>query len=387
MQVNGKQGQFGAVAAILVSMRCGGGGVSYDSRTVEAVWKTITNSRQKPANAFASLITHLSQSRSAVTPPAGSTSPGEPLLQNDRWLISQVGIGLMQECERKQDWQNAFVVLHHLHRFGIHYVTLSHPTLTLPALRPTPTPCGVALMAIKICLMVDQTTGALEVLKGCNWIRASSAEELVRRTELLMTLTEHCLNSKMYPNAWECLEAIDSSAIQKRFIYGVTNLHNKLLQSLLGLQQSDFALQIYRTMSSAKLQCLPSIFSTLLHGLCNSEQKEVAKQLCQTAIEKGFYGPVAKGNLFHMSLPMGLSRVEIHLLLESHLQRIALELDKGKLQTLTVHFTAGDITILVSVHIAKLSILTLFLPSFPSSALPAIFPASPLLHHPPQVLD
>ena len=340
--MNGKQGQFGAVAAILVSMQCGGG-ASYDSRTVEAVWNTVTNSRQKPANAFASLVTHLSQSRAAVTPPAGGASPpGEPLMQNDRWLISQVGIGLMRECERNRDWQNAFVVLHHLHRFGIHYVALSHPPATLPALRPPLTPCAVALMAVKICLKVDQTSGALEVLKGCNWVCASSAEELVQRTELLLTLTEHCLSSKIYRNAWECLEAIDGSAIQKSFVYAVTNLHNKLLQSLLAQQQSDFALQIYQTMSSVKLQCLPSIFSALLDGLCIDGRTEMAKQLCTSAIEKAFYGPLVKGSLFDIALPMGLSRVETHLLLESHLQRIARELGRGELRTLTVHFAAGN---------------------------------------------
>ena len=340
--MNGRQGQFGAVAAILVSMQCGGG-VSYDDRTVEAVWKTVTNSKQKPANAFASLVTHLSQSRAAGTPPAGSTSPpGEPLMQNDRWLVSQVGIGLMRECERNRDWQNAFVVLHHLHRFGIHYVTLSHPTATLPVLRPPLTPCGVALMAVKICLVVEQSTGALEVLKGCNWICASSAEELVQRTELLLRLTEHCLNSQMYQSAWECLKAIDGSAIQKSFVYAVTNVHNKLLQSLLTQQQSDFALRIYQTMSSAKLQCLPSIFTALLDALYSNGLTEIAKQLCKSAIGKDFYGPLAKGNLFDMSLPMGLSRVETHLLLESHLQRIARELGRGELRTLTVHFTAGN---------------------------------------------
>ena len=67
--------------------------------------------------------------------------------------------------------------------------------------------------------MAGKTSGALEVLKGCSWISASSAEELVQRTELLLTLTEHCLSSQMYQNAWECLEAIDGSAIQKRFVY------------------------------------------------------------------------------------------------------------------------------------------------------------------------
>lgn len=266
---------------------------------------------------------------------------GTALTSSDRWLISQLGIILMRECERNQQWQSGFVILHHLHRFGIHYVNLSQPTSGLPSLDPPPTPCGVALTATKICLMVEQTTGALEVLKGCQWVKASNPEELQQRTEMLVTLTERCLDLRMFQEAWKCLEAIDGSAIQKKFINAVNNLHNKLLQNILSLRQTDFALSIYQTMKSVKLQCLPSVFSSLLQNLCEKGQGNFAKELCKIAIAENSYSPLSSGDIFKVTLSMGLVSVEIHALLENHLQKIVRELEGRQLLPLTVHFASG----------------------------------------------
>ena len=316
-------------------------GANYDSRTIYAVWKAINNSKQKPPNAFESLITYLGSSHSNLL-----NKPSETVLDpNDRWLVSQIGIALIKSCAEAKQWQSGFVILHHLHRFGIHYVSFSQPSSGLPPLTPHPSPCSVALTAVKICLMVDQIPGALEVFKGCKWVRASNLEELQQRTQLLVDLAQKSLEYKMFQEAWKFLEAIDSGSILKSFVTAVTNLHNKLLQSVLVLKQTDFALGIFQTMKALKLQCLPSIFSMLLQNLCNKSQSDVASRLCKDAIAENYYSPSVQGDLFEVVLPPGLVEVEVHLLLEDHLRRIVKDLDGREMRPLVVHFSAGTFSI------------------------------------------
>ena len=311
---------------------------NYDSRTVYAVWKAINNSKQKPPNAFESFITYLGSSHSNSL-----NKPSETVLDpNDRWLVSQIGIALIKSCAEAKQWQSGFVILHHLHRFGIHYVSFSQPSSGLPPLNPHPSPCSVALTAVKICLMVDQIPGALEVFKGCKWVRASNLEELQQRTQLLVDLAWKSLEYKMFQEAWKFLEAIDSCSIIKPFVTMVTNLHNKLLQSVLVLKQTDFALSIFQTMKSLKLQCLSSIFSMLLQNLCNKSQSDVARRLCKGAIAENYYTcPLVQGDLFEVALPPGLVEVEVHLLLEDHLRRVVKDLEGREMRPLIVHFSAG----------------------------------------------
>ena len=269
---------------------------------------------------------------------------GAALTPNDRWLVSQIGIALLKLSEVNQQWQSGFVVLHHLHRFGIHYVNLLEPTSDLPPLQlHTLSPCSVALTAVRICLMVQQIAGALEVLKGCRWVKASNSEELKERTELLVSLTEQCLQGRMYQEAWRCLEAIDSSAVQRNFTQVIANLHNKLLQGILTLKQTDLALSVFSEMHRLRLPCLPSIFSTLLDNLCETSRTDQARDLCRTAIKEKMYSPLAMSDMFQVILPMHVVRVEAHLLLESHLRRIGnvMMTSKQWLQPLTIHFAAG----------------------------------------------
>lgn len=271
--MNGSQGQFGAVASILVSMPSSHS--HYDNQTVYAVWKAISNSKLRSANAFSSFLSSLNQSRvSMVKSPSSPTPTCSSLFSSDRWLVSQIGIALLKTCEQNQDWQSGFVILHHLHRFGIHYVKLSQPNSNLPPCSHASslTPCQVALMAVNVCLHIDQVSGALEVFQGCEWIRAANSEELNIRTRMLLEIAEKCFQKKMNQEGWKCLQAIDSGTIMKQFIHAVSNLHNKLLQALLSTKDTSIALRVYHTMRGKQLQCLPSYFSVLLQNLHNSGQ-------------------------------------------------------------------------------------------------------------------
>ena len=235
------------------------------------MWRAISKSQQKPPNAFSSLLDHLSRS----PPHPGGTSDAA-LSPRDRWLASQLGIALMKTYADTQHWQSGFVVLHHLHRFGVHYISHSHPPACLPLLEPPPsTPCGLAAMAVTTCLMVNQTPGAVEVLKGCHWISKHKPEELKERTQLLLQVTESCLETGLLKDCWKCLEEIHSSAPSiSKFFTKIASVHNNLLDTALREKEIEFALSIYRAMEAAGLPCLPGIFSTLL------QQQQTARELC-----------------------------------------------------------------------------------------------------------
>lgn len=248
---------------------------------VLSIWETVTNNcKLRKANAFSIFLSHLSQCRQSAlhdgdsahatgTPPLGSS-----LLHSDRWLVAQLGIALLRLCERNKEWQSGYVILHHLHRFGIHYVRLSQPPSPLPPLLPTaPSPCSVALTAVNLCLHLEREThSALEVMRGCEWVEASDGVERDSRTEMLATLTQRCLDSKMLEDAWQCLNAIEQGEVAAKFVHPVTNLHNKLLQSVLNTQNHQYSVFVFKSMCKAGLQCLPSVFSGLLQLLCDSEQ-------------------------------------------------------------------------------------------------------------------
>lgn len=300
-------GQFRAMASILVDIDTAAA-AQHSDLLVLSIWEAITNCKVRVANALHAFLSHLHQCRQSslrdndptCTPVTASPNS---FLPTDRWLAAQLGIGLMRMCERKREWQSGFVILHHLHEFSIHYVKMSQPPSCLPPLLPTPpTPCSVALTAVNLCLHVEREThSALEVMRGCEWVQASNEAERNHRTEMLATLTQHCLNSKMLEDAWKCLNAIEAAGISKKFVHPVTNLHNKLLQGVLDTQNQDYAMFVFRAMRTAELQCLPSVFSGLLQLLCDSKQVWVWV-LCRIFWWGGGW------NLISRSTPQGVGR-------------------------------------------------------------------------------
>ena len=315
VQVNGKQGQFGAVASILSTIE-GSSGV-YDSETLHTLWRVINEPQHKPANAFSSLLEHLSRN-------SGGT-PDVAFSPRDRWLASQLGMALVKMYADTQHWQNGFVILHHLHRFGVHYISHCLRPAALPLSQPLPSSlCSLAAMAVTTCLKVGQISGALEVLKGCQWLHQCSPEEAKERTRLLVTVAEGCLEGNLFKECWKCLQEVCSLKIPSSFFGKVASVYNTLLDGVLK-KDVTFALTIYRELVSYGLPCLPSVCSALIQVLCDEKQASVAIELCKAAMSKQFYPPMARGDLFCVTLPPGVCRLEMQLLLEEHLHCIGRE--------------------------------------------------------------
>lgn len=280
LQFNGKLGQFRAVASILMDINPS---VLHSDRLVLSIWEAITsNSKIRKPNAFSMFLTHLHQCRSSAVATDAAPPLGSCLLSSDRWVVSQLGVALLKLCERNKEWQSGYVVLHNLHRFGIHYVKLSQPFSSLPPLLPhPPTPCSVALSAVNVCLHVDkETNSALEVMRGCEWVVPTNEAERDYRTEVLATLAQRCLDEERLDDAWQCLEAVERTEVANRFLHHVTNLHNKLLQGLLNNGNVQSAVLVFRAMQSVGLQSLPSVFSGLLQLLCSLDQVGVWLECC-----------------------------------------------------------------------------------------------------------
>ena len=71
-------------------------------------------------------------------------------------------------------------------------------------------------------------------------------------------------------------------------------------------------------------------------------QESVARALCQSAIKSNCYCDLSKESLFRVALPVGLVRMELHLLLEDHLRKIADGVAANRLQPLVVQFSSGE---------------------------------------------
>ncbi len=265
------------MASIVVNMEASAS-QQYSNDLVLSIWKAITGCSLRKANTFSSFLTHLNQCRyyaasSRQLLPQGQATP-PCLLSSDQWVVSQLGIALMKVCEGSKEWNSGYVVLHHLHRLGVHYVKLSHPPSLLPPLFPcSPSPCAVAITAVNLCLHLEKEThSAVEVMKGCDWVGACSETERDSRTEMLATLTQRCLDEEMLEDAWLCLEAISKEEMARKFAHPVTNLHNKVLQGILESRNHQLALTVFESMKKTDIQCLPSVFSTLLQTLCDTDQ-------------------------------------------------------------------------------------------------------------------
>ncbi len=70
-------------------------------------------------------------------------------------------------------------------------------------------------------------------------------------------------------------------------------------------------------------------------------QVKLAKDLCKAAISENAYCPLVHNDLFKVVLTPGLGGVELHLLMEEHLRRLADEVNVDSMQPLSIQFCPG----------------------------------------------
>lgn len=68
----------------------------------------------------------------------------------------------------------------------------------------------------------------------------------------------------------------------------------------------------------------------------------MARELCEEAIAGSRYAPLVKRDLFDITLPLGLMRLEMQLLLEDALRKVAAEVGSGCTKDLIIHLSAGQ---------------------------------------------
>jgi hypothetical protein len=333
LESNGRQGQFGAAVSILRNLRDTSSS-AYSNTVVHAVWSAVTNSDQKPPNAFSSLLEHL------AGPPSSSKS-SDSLPPCDSWLASQLGIALLKMYVEAEHWQSGFVILHHLHRHKIDYFSHRTPFAPLPPLKPLqPSVLGLARMAVNTCLRVDSPDFAVRVMKGCQWARDCGPSERQAREQLVVTVAQRCLNSALYEDCYSCLQALDGVSTKNKRFTSVAQLYNRLLASALGRSKADVDLgtRVYQTMNASNFPCLPSNLSLLIAKLCDLLQFSTARDLCEQAIDQNFYSPITHGEPFSVFLPPSIHHVEVCSLLKRHFHRLSGELEGKLLQPLAITF-------------------------------------------------
>ena len=309
---------------------------TYSAEIVQTVWRAITESEQKPANAFSLLLEQFKHNQTPTEDCA--------LCPCDHWLVTQLGIALLFMYADTEHWQSGFVVLHHLHRYKIRYIANCEPIASLPPLKPPlPSPYGVVRTAITMCLKVDNVAVAVDVLHECEWMSSCSPEEREGRARLLVTVAERCLDTTMYKDCCKCLKELNRVSTQHKQFAPILKLYNRLLGKVLKANNVDIELsvQIYNSMNSANFSCVPQNFSLLLEKLHDSLQSSTARDLCKQAVDDNFYSPLTHGDLFSVHLPPSIHCVEVSTLMKQHLYRMSLELEGKLLQPLTINFDKG----------------------------------------------
>lgn len=67
----------------------------------------------------------------------------------------------------------------------------------------------------------------------------------------------------------------------------------------------------------------------------------LAREICMNAITDNCYALLVKNDLFDVTLPLGLIRLELLLLLEDYLKKVTEEVRGGSTKDLTIHLSAG----------------------------------------------
>jgi len=277
-QTNGRLGQFRAVTSILVDLESTTSW--YDDHLVSCLWDILTSTALRPSAAFSSFLNHLDKSRLSLSHGGTSAglsrcSPGSCLLSSDRWLASQLGIGLIRLGKQKKNWQMSYSIIQTLRRFNIPFAKLSQPPSNLPLLvNSPPTPVGVTISAAGLCLCVENGAAtALEILggSGADCVEAT-LEEACHRAELVLSAAQRGMVSELLLEVMSCLEKAVDGKFPPKFLPQVTDLLNKLLSTVLEKRDVDLALRVYESIKSLHLQCRPRTVSLLLKCLCEDSQ-------------------------------------------------------------------------------------------------------------------
>ena len=73
-------------------------------------------------------------------------------------------------------------------------------------------------------------------------------------------------------------------------------------------------------------------------------QLSLAKELCESAISDSCYAPLTRGNLFEIMFPLGVTKLELQLLLEDHLKKLTLDITKERMRNLVIHLSPSKLS-------------------------------------------
>ena len=352
MQRNARQGQFGAVASVLVTLT--ERHMLYSTYILDEVFKGLTLPGVDTALAFWNIVRsfQLSLKECPLAAP------------HDRWLLSQLGAALLLHCEHYCTWEKGFQILYCLHVHGIWYINIPRPVAKLQSYPTHVSDCSIALAAVDICLKTNNPGAAIQVLNSCGWVKATNTRDASRRMEFMMKLMEHCIRNGQLHDAQKCLtELLDSRESSEHTLQAVNCLGNRLIRLMLRTSQEDSAVEVCNVLQTCKVLVPSETFSNLLSCLVSKGKCDTAKELCKNAIKKGHYGELAvNGDASTIRLPAGLTQLEIYYLLENHIHSIATESHNVTNENLKILFVPGKYLLLCIVAtIIRTDILVILL--------------------------
>ena len=165
--------------------------------------------------------------------------------------------------------------------------------------------------------------GALEVLKGCNFVKAENVTDGDHYAQFLLKMTQQFQTSSRLPEALQCIKTAMQQPLSSKLRPTVVNTAGFVLTSLVKSNQVDKAAEIWQDLlrtsgqsglSPTELFC--NCCSHLVTALCKKGQNVKAVSLVNQSITAGWY-PLPDTSSYRklVTLASGLAPLEISLLL------------------------------------------------------------------------
>ena len=260
---------------------------------------------------------------------------GSPLIvlqDADQEYLGRLAVQLIFHCVEKDDFVEAYQILHLLHALQINYYYFDE---SFDENQPNRTQCEITMTAVKVCLRLNerQLNGALEVLRGANYGLPTttgeilSSDDVVLRRSVLMELTKDLLLTGEFEDAYEVLERLDpeddtSAASSQEF--------NSFLLRWSAEDNVENATILFEFITSKELKYDPKAFSEYLNCMARNKQFDRARELFKTGAQIEIYPPQEMTDPYMFELPCSLTRFEMLFMLEEHLKKIRRTVFEGK---------------------------------------------------------
>ena len=301
-------------------------GVTIEQDVIMYICAAFTSNGAKDSSViFNQFLSKLQDCLKQIQPSAGVATPGFAFDENDKYLVGEIGICLVNQCHSAEDFTEGYRVLHKLHEHQIYYL---HPNMGFGSVSQL-SPSGVAILAADTCLKAapPQHEGAMIVLEHASYINPEgntlTAEEINQRGHIFQVLIVHFLGKEIYPRARLLLQmwgVRDAYETDQR-----SSLYNDLLSGLVADGSLDFAKEVFEEMKDSFVSRNIKVVRALVNGFAATGKISQAKTMFLSECDLNVYSD----NPWAIMIPTSLTKFEAQFLIENHLNELHKKIISG----------------------------------------------------------